>query len=288
MTEGVVNSAALNTMPTAEPEPNLPPEKVRPEKKIPLVECFGPTVSGEGAVIGQITWFLRFGLCDYECARCDSMHAVDPRQVKANAEWLTQGEIFERLDQHLGRSLSNAQWVTFSGGNPCIHELSDLVGLCQQSGWQIAVETQGTFCPDWLWGASAISVSPKGPGMGEKLELDKLDKFIEKMQEHPGLYIKFVVFDQRDIEVASMLYERYVTAKILWPDQFFLSLGNPYPPGSGEDFPMEYQTPAMNACKALLHQYECLLPDVMADRNLCNARFLPQFHVLLWGNKQGV
>src|SRR6476661_4406823 len=86
-------------------------------KPIPLMEVFGPTIQGEGLVIGQQTYFLRFGLCDYKCVMCDSMHAVDPHRVKANAEWLTQEEILNKLGSIY--KPNSTRWVTLSGGNPC-------------------------------------------------------------------------------------------------------------------------------------------------------------------------
>lgn len=257
-------------------------------KKIPLIECFGPTVQGEGAVIGQQTYFLRFGLCDFKCVMCDSMHAVDPQQVKANAQWLTQQEIFDTFEKHRLQlpTMHSTRWVTFSGGNPCIHDLQELTELMNNNDYSISVETQGTFCPEWLWNTDALAVSPKGLGMGEQCDLNVLDAFMRKMIRHPGLYIKIVVFDQRDIEFASMIFERYVIKGLgplettLRPSQFFLSLGNPWPPGS-PDIPSAFTA-------ALTGKYLSLLEDVQKDPNLCEARFLPQMHVLLWGNRQGV
>lgn len=210
------------------------------------------------------------------------MHAVDPMQVKANAEWLTQAEIFDKFLQF--RKDHTTKWVTFSGGNPCIHDLQDLTTLLMNSEFKIAVETQGTFCPPWLWDTNIITVSPKGPGMGERFEQDKCDKFINEMSDHIGLNMKVVIFDQRDLEFASMLYERYCLNGPIEEDQFYLSLGNPYPPGSeaaadGANYPIQ---------KKLLDRYETLLEDIIHDKLLCNVKFLPQWHVLLWGNKQGV
>ena len=40
--------------------------------KIPVMEIFGPTIQGEGMVIGQKTMFVRTAGCDYSCAWCDS------------------------------------------------------------------------------------------------------------------------------------------------------------------------------------------------------------------------
>ena len=44
---------------------------------IRVSEIFGPTIQGEGALIGQPTVFVRTGGCDYRCSWCDSLHAVE-------------------------------------------------------------------------------------------------------------------------------------------------------------------------------------------------------------------
>src|SRR5215216_6542723 len=135
-------------------------------KKIPVLEIFGPTVQGEGLVIGTRTFFIRFGLCDYRCKMCDSMHAVDPGSVKANARYLTQRQIFDevksRMDEH------NCAWVTLSGGNPAMHDLTELCTLLKFDEKLISIETQGTIAPMWIGLCDYITISPKGPGMGEQ------------------------------------------------------------------------------------------------------------------------
>jgi 7-carboxy-7-deazaguanine synthase len=256
-------------------------------KKIPVVEMFGPTMQGEGLVVGMRTTFIRFGLCDYECTMCDSLHAVLPERVKENARWLTQTEILEEL---IGVYCHprNCQFVTFSGGNPCIHDLTRLCEGIREDGLQITVETQGTKCPDWLWGCSYICVSPKGPGMGEKYEQQKMDAFMMKMAGHPGTFIKVVIFDERDLEFAAALAERHVN--LLGEGKFWLSLGNPYPPGKDNWAGGTASGPIPNEVlrRNLIERYEQLFDDVKGHPYLKYARFIPQLHVLLWGNKQGV
>lgn len=258
-----------------------------PEKKIPLVEMFGPTIQGEGAVIGQQTYFMRFGLCDYKCTMCDSMNAVDPMQVKANAQWLTEMEIADAFTQDLWQPHST-KWITLSGGNPCIHDLSRLVQVLKQSGFKFAVETQGTKAPSWLSLVDIITVSPKGPGMGEKINIEEMDRFMTYvMSANPtAVNIKIVLFDQRDIEFASMIFERYGHLGI----PFYLSLGNPFPPGHfkasaydlGEkdvDWPTHMAT--------LVGSYKQLFEDIKNHPQLSQMRFLPQWHIFLWGNEKG-
>lgn len=261
----------------------LTSDKVGPLKKIPLVEMFGPTIQGEGAVIGVQTYFLRFGLCDYKCTMCDSMHAVDPMQVKKNAKMMTQHEILEAFGEFY--KPGSTKWITFSGGNPCIHDLTYLVDMLKEAGFMIAVETQGTKHPYWLQAVDLVTVSPKGPGMGEELEIDVLDEFMQALSYDEGPYVnmKVVIFDQRDLEVAKQLIERYEDQ--LQPEtRFFLSLGNTVPPsvdGSSDIDPHLHR-------EMMVTNYQNLWNDIQNDPWLSRVRFLPQWHVFVWGNAKGV
>ncbi len=82
-----------------------------------------------------------------------------------------------------------------------------------------------------------------------------------------------------------------------WPkDMRFLSVGNYMPPvldenkklapsKAEEDLEEEgYSSVPM----ALLGQYNMLLEDYLGDARLSHWIFLPQLHVLVWGNKAGV
>lgn len=269
------------------------PKKV---KKIPVVEVFGPTVQGEGAMIGIRTSFVRFGLCDYKCTMCDSMHAVDPIQVRANAKWQTSEEIAQRLyDIHLeGTPECRADWVTFSGGNPCMHDLTELIKRIRGFDMfgmspKIAVETQGTLCPDWLHMCTNITVSPKSPGMGEEFELDKFVKFLERFHYHPGFNVKVVVFSMMDIEWARSINNLMKDWGLA--DKMYLSLGNPFPPGKEADHEAvrDEMTDTNSDLKLkLLQNYQQLTEDLLQLPDMRNVKFLPQLHVLTWANKQGV
>lgn len=263
---------------TAEAVPEAIKQAARQEKKIPLVEMFGPTIQGEGAVIGQQTYFMRFGLCDYACKMCDSMHAVDPVQVKQNAQWLTQEEI-AGLFQQLWVP-DSTRWISLSGGNPCIHDLSQLISTLKRLGFKFAVETQGTRHPAWLSMCDIITVSPKGPGMGEKTNIEELDLFYSYvMSANPtAVNMKVVVFDQRDLEFAKMIWERYAHMGV----PFYLSLGNPYPPGL---FPKDPDWAYHMA--ELVGRYKMLFDDIKQDSILSTMRFLPQWHTFVWGNEKG-
>lgn len=272
-----------------DPKPQQP-SSVTKVKPVPLMEMFGPTIQGEGAEIGRQTFFLRFGLCDYKCKMCDSMHAVDPRSVKANATWLSPEQIAWDLCEMRDKKWPCTHWVTFSGGNPCIHDLTSLVTPLKLSSpaWMINVETQGTFCPAWLRGVDKITVSPKGPGMGEKCDYKTLDAFIRQVNSwgHIGkLSLKIVVFDQRDLEFAADLIDKYGVL-IGWSN-IYLSLGNPYPPSSPTtDLNVGARLPDDQLRDLLIRQYKILFEDIQNNRFLCKVKFLPQWHVVVWGNER--
>lgn len=266
-------------------EERLAPAKK--EKKLPVMEIFGPTIQGEGAMIGVRTMFIRFGLCDYKCKMCDSMHAVDPIRVKENARWMTAGEIAHELYEKMDgdKFQKNCEWVTLSGGNPAIHDLTELIAHIRGfdiliGEVKIAIETQGTLFPSWIHMCDVVTVSPKSPGMGEIFEHDKFAKYLVELKHHKGFNVKVVVFAMRDIEFASSINSMMRQEGL--HDSMYLSLGNPNPPGldtelSEDELKLE-----------LMKQYSILSEDLLQIPSMTNVKFLPQLHVLAWANKQGV
>jgi len=123
-------------------------------------------------------------------------------------------------------------------------------------------------------------VSPKAPGIGEQYEHDKFIAFVKAFLHHPGFNVKVVVFSMRDIEWARVINSVMKDAGL--GDKMYLSLGNPFPPGKDASF----NTPELKLC--LLEEYRQLTEDLLTLPDMRNVKFLPQLHVLTWGNKQGV
>ena len=73
-----------------------------------IAEIFGPTIQGEGALIGEPTVFVRAGGCDYRCSWCDSLHAVDS-QYRHSWAPLSPEDVWRKV-----RRLSNDQPLTVS------------------------------------------------------------------------------------------------------------------------------------------------------------------------------
>ena len=231
------------------------------ERAFPVIEVFGPTVQGEGAMIGQLTHFVRFGGCDYRCAWCDTLYAVLPEEVRANARHLTVEEIVNELLKLEGV----AQWVTFSGGNPLLLDLEPLVMRLRRLGYKIAVETQGTIFRLWVNGCDHVTISPKPPSSGMKTDWQLLARFITFTAAPKSL--KVVVFDEEDLDYAARVHT-------MWPDvPFYLQVGNRVGQDTRDD---------------LLKKLEWLLEQAKKVPAFRDARILPQLHVLIYGNKRGV
>lgn len=275
--------------------------------KFPVIEIFGPTIQGEGMMIGEKTMFIRFGGCDYRCKQCDSMHAVMPEAVKKNATWMTTGEIVDKINTLVGEK--ECDWITISGGNPAMWDLREVVEELHSHGYRVCVETQGSIWRDWLGEVDTLTVCPKGPGMGEKFRQDQFVAFLERIENHYNrmsgrlaVCIKSVVFDQKDFEFAVGLDEVLATRDSqFWPKHDrYLSLGNPFPPQLQSDMnladpdklfveaDLKDQSRDSFLREQLLQRYETLLEDYLNDPRLVHWKLLPQLHVLVWANKAGV
>ncbi|HEX8996361.1 MAG TPA: 7-carboxy-7-deazaguanine synthase QueE [Ktedonobacterales bacterium] len=228
-------------------------------RTFPVIEIFGPVLQGEGRMIGAQTHFVRFGYCDYRCAWCDTLYAVEPEQVQAGAEWLDMETIVARLDE-LG---AHTPWVTLSGGNPAIHELTALVERLHATGRKVAIETQGTVYRPWIAQCDVVTVSPKPPSSGMVTDHARLARFMALPQSN----LKVVVFDDADFAYARDIHTRY-------PDKpFYLQPGN----AVGQD-----------DAASLLRKLEWLAQQAMHDPAMSGAIVLPQLHTLMFGNRRGV
>lgn len=235
--------------------------------KIPVLEIFGPTIQGEGRVIGRKTMFVRTAGCDYRCSWCDSSFTWDG-SMKDEIQMMTAEEIYDRLYEIGGDCFNH---VTISGGNPAlIKGIQDLVDLFEEKNIESALETQGSRFQPWMRQINDLTISPKPPSSGMKPNLQILDEVIDQCVKET-LNLKVVVFDDEDYEFAKQMHHRY-------PDiPFYLQVGNPYLDDEVE-----------NHTARLLKRYEDLVEKVMRSNDMNQVYVLPQLHTLLWSNMKGV
>lgn len=239
--------------------------------KIPVLEIFGPTIQGEGMVIGQKTMFVRTAGCDYSCSWCDSKFTWDGSE-KDKTQKMEPEEIWDALKEQAGNHFGH---VTISGGNPgLLSHLDRFVDLLHDHSIKIALETQGSRWQSWFTKIDDLTLSPKPPSSGMKTNFETLDFIIETLQKDQkgACSLKVVIFDQPDLDYAKDVHVRY-------PDvELFLQVGN-------DDLETKNDQELL---PHLLGKYEQLIDRVMASDVLNDVRVLPQLHTYLWGNKRGV
>ncbi len=241
-------------------------------RKIPVLEIFGPTIQGEGMVVGRKTMFVRTTGCDYRCAWCDSAFTWDG-SAKDDIMPMTSEEIWQRLQEIGGNHFDH---VTISGGNPALlSAIDDLIDLLQENNIEVALETQGSRYQGWFVKIDDLTISPKPPSSKMKTNWEKLDDIIYQLEVNNRLVhtsLKVVIFDKEDLHYAEKVHQRYPKLA------FFLQVGN--------DDLEEIEPQQLS--RYLLDKYEWLIDQVMASSVLNRVRVLPQVHALVWGNKRGV
>lgn len=247
--------------------------------KIGISEIYGPVLQGEGPSCGRPTIFVRSFGCDSYCAMCDSLYAVDPAREDARYQFLTPEQIVDRIE-----CIDNELSVTFSGGNPALWDMGPVLTLLgpDRSVW---VETQGTYWRDWLARCEQVVVSPKGPFMADRKHgltpFSALDKFHQELSAG-CLFFKVVIGDAYDLDYAEAIAKRY------WRP-IFLSVGCPRTKG------VMQPDIAASPAEALLDRYRHLSELLIHSGNAlrwkelrARALFLPQMHVLAYGDARGI
>ncbi|MGF7047054.1 7-carboxy-7-deazaguanine synthase [Paenibacillus sp. DS2015] len=246
--------------------------KIKSSPPIPVMEIFGPTVQGEGMVIGTKTMFIRTAGCEYRCSWCDSAFTWDG----SGADQITPmqpEDIWTELSDIGGQRFSH---VTLSGGNPALlPQLGPLIELLHAHHIKVAVETQGSKWQDWLLDIDEVTLSPKPPSSAMNTDWEKLDYILERLKQRTTPYshsLKVVIFDAIDLDYAEKIHVRYSSVPL------FLQIGNPD----------VHTMDITEHTSFLLQRYEWLIEQVMESSILNNVRVLPQLHTLVWGNKRGV
>ncbi len=238
--------------------------------KLSISEIFGPTIQGEGALMGEPTVFVRTGGCDYRCSWCDTLYAVDSAYRHTWAQ-MDSADVWHKIEE-----LSSGQPITvsLSGGNPAIQDFSQVIALGKAKGYRFAIETQGSIARDWFAQLDTLVLSPKPPSSGETVDWDKFDACLKAASTPVTSVMKIVVFDDVDYDWAKEVSGRY-------PDlPLYLQPGNHTPPPPDD-------ADAQIDMDGIMDRMHWLVEKTVSD-HWFRPRILPQLHVLLWGNKRGV
>jgi len=118
------------------------------DTSLPVMEDFY-TLQGEGFHQGKAAYFIRLGGCDVGCVWCDVKDSWDAeKHPKLKVESLK-----------LKVKETPAEIVVITGGEPLMHDLTELTKELQAAGLKTHIETSGAhpLSGSWDW----ICLSPK-------------------------------------------------------------------------------------------------------------------------------
>jgi 7-carboxy-7-deazaguanine synthase len=149
---------------------------------LPVMEDFY-TLQGEGFHQGRAAYFIRLGGCDVGCVWCDVKDSWDAdAHPKENIE-----DLVRKVKQ------TPAEIVVITGGEPLLHDLSELTTALKTEGLRTHIETSGSspLSGEWDW----ITLSPK------KFKAP-LEEVAAKANE-----LKIIIFNKSDFHWAEYWVE---------------------------------------------------------------------------------
>ena len=155
-------------------------------QSLPVMEHFY-TIQGEGFHQGRAAYFVRLGGCDVGCVWCDVKDSWDANaHPKKSVAEIAASIIENTPSQNITASKT---LVVITGGEPLMHNLTELTNALQAKGFETNIETSGAhpLSGSWDW----ICLSPKK----FKAPLPEVVPFAHEL--------KVVIFNQSDFKWAE-------------------------------------------------------------------------------------
>ncbi len=145
---------------------------------LPVMEHFY-TLQGEGVHQGKAAYFIRLGGCDVGCVWCDVKESWD----KSKHPLISIDSLIQTVKG------TATQIAVITGGEPLLHDLTELTAALKSAGFRTHMETSGSspLSGTWDW----ITLSPK------KFKAP-LPQVLDKANE-----LKVVVFNKSDFDWAE-------------------------------------------------------------------------------------
>lgn len=212
-------------------------------KLLPVHEVF-TSIQGEGSLIGTPSTFIRLAGCNLRCRWCDTSFAWEAGEESPIEAILAQVQ---------------AKHVVITGGEPLLHDLSDLLQGLQ--GRHVTIESNGTLPSDYE--VDLYSLSPKLGSSGNAPDRAIVNAFLARFP----VQLKFVVSGEEDLPAIEDFLHGLVTL----------------------DLPIYLQPEGrLGKTPEYLARVKSLVERVLARPFLRDhVRVLPQLHRLLWPNERG-
>ena len=151
---------------------------IQSDIQLPVMEKF-LTLQGEGRFTGHTAYFIRLGGCDVGCVWCDVKESWD----------MSKHPLYDITTLVKNVQASGSNLVVITGGEPFMHDLTELTRILSDHQIRTHVETSGAhpISGSWDW----ITLSPK------KFKAP-LDEALQMANE-----LKVIIYNKSDFEWAE-------------------------------------------------------------------------------------
>lgn len=151
---------------------------IQSDIQLPVMEQF-LTLQGEGRFTGHTAYFIRLGGCDVGCVWCDVKESWD----------MSKHPLYDITTLVKNVQASGSNLVVITGGEPFMHDLTELTRILSDHQIRTHVETSGAhpISGSWDW----ITLSPK------KFKAP-LDEALQMANE-----LKVIIYNKSDFEWAE-------------------------------------------------------------------------------------
>ncbi|WP_121627538.1 7-carboxy-7-deazaguanine synthase QueE [Poseidonibacter antarcticus] len=189
-------------------------------------EIFGPTIQGEGKLVGTPSIFIRFGKCNFNCVGfnveyetpsgikkcgCDSFYAVDKEFKNSWTNYKSYEEIVSEVNKLTLKSSNHYKIdIVITGGEPLLYwnkqEFQKLLKHYIEDGHQVTIETNASlnlnFTQDYqkkIIFSMSVKLSNSLESLKKRVNYETLRKILKETQNS---YLKFVI-DTKILEEAK-------------------------------------------------------------------------------------
>lgn len=180
-------------------------------------EIFGPTIQGEGKLVGNLSIFIRFGKCNFKCVgfnveyetpsgvkkcACDSYYAVDMEFKNSWKSYENYLDIVNEVDKLLENcNYKNRVDIVITGGEPLLYwnnqEFQNLIKHYINKNHKLTIETNASLnidfkeeCQKKIIFSMSVKLSNSLEPLKKRVNKSTLTKILENTKES---YLKFVI-----------------------------------------------------------------------------------------------
>ena len=196
-------------------------------------EIFGPTIQGEGKLVGTPSIFIRFGRCNFSCVgfaveyetpsgvkkcACDSYYAVDTAFKENWTKYKSYDEIVSEVDKLMSIYPYDYKIdIVITGGEPLLYwnneEFQNLLKYYVEIGHKVTIETNASLNLNFQFDyqkkilfSMSVKLSNSLEPLKKRVNKETLTKILTNSKDS---YLKFVIgkdfLEEAKIEIKNIL-----------------------------------------------------------------------------------